>query len=299
VLRWRLIIGVGLVAALAALCWLDARAARPGVYLAPLSIVAAVLAAGEMLRVFRARGEPPAAWSVYVGVLLPVAASGAAVIWHDRPEVLAIGRLGWLALGLAAGMIMAFLAEMRRYEAPGRSTASVAQAALAVLYVGGLVGMLVQLRLAGIMPTAAKPAASLVPLLSMIATVKLSDIGQYVVGRSLGRRKLAPRISPGKTWEGALGGIGIAALTSAIVLPLLLYGSNGLTASRMLVAGAFALTLAVAGLAGDLSESLLKRDAGVKDSSDWLPGFGGVLDLLDSLLFAAPVAYLWWASGAL
>ncbi len=298
-LRWRLILGAVLIAGLAALCWLDVRAARPGAYLAPLALVAAGLAAGEMLRMFRARGGDPAPWPVYVGVLLPVAASCAAVVWHDRPIVVGVGRVGWLAIALAAGLIVALIGEMRRYEAPGRSITNIGQASLAVLYVGGLIGMLVQLRLVGGMPTAEKAAVTLLPLASMIATVKFSDIGQYVVGRSFGRRKLAPVISPGKTWEGAVGGIGLATLVAAFVLPLIMFGTGGLQPARMLAAGGYALSIAVAGLIGDLSESLLKRDAGVKDSSDWLPGFGGVLDLLDSLLFAGPVAYVWWASGML
>lgn len=292
-LRWRLIIGAVLIAGLAALCWLDAQASRPGVYLAPLALVAAALAAGEMLRMFRARGEAPAAWAVYVGALLPVAASGAAVVWHDRPEVVAVGRLGWLALGLAAGLLVALVAEMRRYEAPGRSIVAVAQSALVALYVGGLVGMIVQLRVVG------SRAASLLPLLSMIAIVKLSDVGQYAVGRTLGRRKLAPRISPGKTWEGAVGGIGLATVVAVGALTVVGHRGSGWTGAHILAAAGYALSIAVAGLVGDLSESLLKRDAGVKDSSDWLPGFGGVLDLLDSLLVAAPVAYVWWACGAI
>jgi phosphatidate cytidylyltransferase len=134
------------------------------------------------------------------------------------------------------------------------------------------------------------------PLLATIATVKLSDIGQYAVGRTIGRHKLAPLISPGKTWEGAVGGIGLATLIAAA----LIYAINdryGIQPAHFLVVWCFALTVAVAGLLGDLAESLLKRDAGVKDSSDWMPGFGGVLDLLDSILFAGPVAYMWWVVG--
>jgi phosphatidate cytidylyltransferase len=297
VLRWRLILGAVLIAGLAALCWLDAGAARPGMYLAALAVLAAWLACGEMLRMIHARGGDPAAWTVYLGGLLPVIASLAAVIGHDRPASIAMGRVGWLAIGVVGGLIAALVGEMRRYEFPGRSLVRVAQAALVVVYVGGLVGMLIQLRLVGAMPTADK-AWTLLPVVSMIAIVKLSDIGQYVVGRTLGRHKLAPQISPGKTWEGAIGGIGIATLAAALVLPLVMYGSGGVRLKPVLTASCYALSIAVAGLVGDLAESLLKRDAGVKDSSNWMPGFGGVLDLLDSLLFAAPVAYLWWAGGA-
>ncbi|HMP08443.1 MAG TPA: phosphatidate cytidylyltransferase, partial [Lacipirellulaceae bacterium] len=212
-LRWRLIVGAGLVAALAALCWLDVRADRPGAYLAPLAVAAAWLAAGEMLRLFRAGNSAPADWTVYAGVLLPVLASAAAVLWHDRPAGIPIGRLGWLALGLTAGLAAALIGEMRRYDAPGRSVAAAAQAALAVLYVGGLLGMLVQLRLV----PGWDAAWPLLPLASMIGVVKLSDTCQYIAGRTLGKHKLAPRISPGKTWEGAIYGILLATAIGTMV----------------------------------------------------------------------------------
>jgi phosphatidate cytidylyltransferase len=299
VLRWRLILGVVIVAGLAALCILDARAGRPGIYLSPLALVAAMLAAGEMLRLFAARGCHPAAWTVYVGVLLPVAASCLAVIFADALPVIMLGRVGLLGLGLTAGLLLALIGEMRRYTAPGQSVANVAHAALAILYVGGLVGMLVQLRLVGGAVLEQKSGLTLLPLVSLIAIVKLSDIGQYTFGRLFGRRKLAPLISPGKTWEGAIGGVAAAVLVAVWGMPRLLSGAPGLRPWQILLDGAFALSLALSGIAGDLAESLLKRDAGVKDSSDWLPGFGGVLDLLDSLLFASPVAYAWWASGVL
>ncbi len=288
-LRWRLILGAALIAGLAALGWADAHADRPGSYLGPLALLAAALAAGEMLRMFRVRGAGPAAWTAYLGALLPVALSCLAVVGHERPEP------GLLAVGVVVAMLLAFVGEMRRYESPGASIVNVAQAALAILYVGGLLGMLVQLRLVGAFKQG--QAATLVPLLSMIAIVKFSDIGQYATGRLFGRHKLAPRISPGKTWEGAVGGISLATIVGAVGLVLVLRGRSGLSAPSLLMAGLYAASLGVVGLVGDLAESLLKRDAGVKDSSDWMPGFGGVLDLLDSLLFAAPVAYLWWASG--
>ncbi len=292
-LRWRLISGSVMVTLLVALCWLDAQADRPGIYLAPLVVVLCVLATGEMLRMIRAGGGDPLAWVVYVATLLPVLASCAPIAWREYPEDCPVGRLGWLACGLAAGIVVALVGEMCRYgsqeTAAGTTLRNLALAALSILYVGGLLGFLIQLRL---FPGTGEISPGLVPLLSLIFVVKVSDTGQYIVGRKFGKRKLAPVLSPGKTWEGAVGGIGIGALFTATILTLSLPTMEGpLGWSRVLV---YCVIISLAGLVGDLAESLLKRDAGVKDSSSWLPGLGGVLDMLDSLLVAAPVAYACW-----
>jgi phosphatidate cytidylyltransferase len=293
-----LTIGAALIAALAGLCWLDASLARPGIVLAGLAIVAASLAAGEMRRMFRLRGVDPSPAALYVATLLPVVASCVPIAFpkvHVNPT---LGTTGWLGIGLALGCMSALAGEMRRYAAPGVSIANVAHTALSVLYVGGLVGMLVQLRQVNA-PSDIGGWQGLFPLVAVIATVKLSDTCQYFIGRSFGKHKLSPLISPGKTWEGAVGGILLASLLAAAGMAMTVQGTAGLWSEYLVWAWCFALTVSVAGILGDLAESLLKRDAGVKDSSDWLPGFGGVLDLLDSLLFAAPVAYLWWVLGIL
>ncbi len=140
-------------------------------------------------------------------------------------------------------------------------------------------------------------------MLSMIIVVKATDIGAYSVGRIWGRHKLAPQLSPGKTWEGVVGGL-LFAIAAALLVLGPLAGSMGLASNRgstlwLGCAVIYALLVSVAGILGDLAESLLKREARFKDSSTWLPGFGGVLDLLDSLLVAAPVAYFCWVSGLL
>jgi phosphatidate cytidylyltransferase len=114
--------------------------------------------------------------------------------------------------------------------------------------------------------------------------VWIADTGAYFTGVRFGRRKLAPRISPGKSWEGLAGGFGATLLLALAAVPVLGIGWHG--ADELL------LLTAVAGLvsvAGDLFESLLKRHAGAKDSSDLIPGHGGVLDRVDSLLAALPV----------
>jgi phosphatidate cytidylyltransferase len=162
---------------------------------------------------------------------------------------------------------------------------------------------MVQLRVLSGGPWGTDGRWGMLALVSLIATVKMSDIGQYTVGRLIGRHKLAPKISPGKTWEGVAGGVVFAAVTSAYLvfwrpdMAQLRTSLNWESARAVLLVRAtvYGALLAVAGMAGDLAESLLKRDAAMKDSSEWMPGFGGVLDLLDSLLVAAPVAYLFWA----
>lgn len=110
-----------------------------------------------------------------------------------------------------------------------------------------------------------------------------ADIGAYFAGRALGRRKLAPALSPGKTWEGAIGGM---LLALAIAVPLALWRE----ALGMATAFALALVLAALSVFGDLFESALKRSSGVKDSGGLLPGHGGLLDRIDSLLVALPAA---------
>jgi phosphatidate cytidylyltransferase len=118
-----------------------------------------------------------------------------------------------------------------------------------------------------------------------------SDIGAYAVGRLVGGPKLIPSVSPGKTISGALGGVAAAVLVSWFYVPLVLapYAQLALAPWERVVLG---IVLSVAAQIGDLAESLLKRDAGVKDSSRIIPGHGGLLDRFDSLLFVLPVAAL-------
>ena len=120
----------------------------------------------------------------------------------------------------------------------------------------------------------------------LLVMIAVSDSAQYYSGRTFGRRKLAPAVSPAKTIEGAVGGVVIATVVGAVTGPWVVPG-----ASPVVMAG-LTLILVLAGIVGDLFESLLKRSAGVKDSSHLIPGHGGVLDRIDSHLFAAPVFYL-------
>jgi phosphatidate cytidylyltransferase len=288
-LRWRLLLSVLFIAGMAGLCWLDWHASRPGIVLLPLAIVAALLAAGELLAMLRKRGHDPLAWVVYGGVLITLLFAALPGLWPG-PGV------GWIAAGFAVSVLLAFVGELKRYDGSGRATTNLAISVFAIAYVGGLIGFLIQLRLVG----GGSGRLGMLALVSMIAIVKSSDIGQYTAGRVFGKHKLAPVVSPGKTWEGVCGGVMFALVAGWLIMTYV--------AEAMLPGGWFldmwigrvalyAIALVAAGLIGDLAESLLKRDAGVKDSSSWMPGFGGVLDLLDSLMGAAPIAYLFWAMG--
>ena len=123
-------------------------------------------------------------------------------------------------------------------------------------------------------------------VLSILVLVWIADTAAYFVGRAVGRRKLAPSISPGKTWEGAAGGVG-GALAYAIICGTLIEGTAWVP---YLLAAALIASLSVV---GDLFESAAKRQAGAKDSGTLLPGHGGILDRIDSVTAALPVAALW------
>jgi phosphatidate cytidylyltransferase len=136
------------------------------------------------------------------------------------------------------------------------------------------------------------PVTGLIALVALLLVVKMGDSGAYTVGRLIGRHKMSPVVSPGKTIEGAIGAFAFACLASWFAFTYLPLWMGAARPHRVWGWIVFGVAVGGAGLLGDLAESLMKRDVGAKDSSAWMPGFGGVLDLLDSILFAAPVAYL-------
>lgn len=189
-----------------------------------------------------------------LGVPLAVLLAGlVAVVDHER----------WALAVLAAGALLVGWSSGRRAMAAG------------VLYVGLAGVALIWLRGDG--------AAGRANVLFLVIVVWASDVGAYAAGRWLGGRKLAPAISPGKTWSGAVGGLLAAMLVGEAAGRLLAVGPAGRAA---LVAG----LLGVSAQAGDLLESAVKRHFGVKDSGRLIPGHGGLLDRLDGLLTAAPAA---------
>ncbi len=126
----------------------------------------------------------------------------------------------------------------------------------------------------------------------LMAVVKVTDIGAFAVGVRFGRHKLIPRISPNKTWEGFLGGV-LAGLLVSLAAYGLTGGRFGVLTMTLYDAFILGVLLPVMGTVGDLAESMLKRAAGRKDAGRLVPGMGGALDILDSLLFAAPALYIY------
>jgi phosphatidate cytidylyltransferase len=192
----------------------------------------------------------------------------------------------WIVACIAALTIISLSAEVFRERDMSAALASVSATVFGVVYVALLAGFLIGVRM---LPDdfAPKPAPHLASkLLTMFfAMVMMTDTGAYYTGRSIGRHKLAPRVSPGKTIEGSIGGL-ITAIIAGPVCKLTFFPEI-----PMLDAAALGGVIGIVGQVGDLAESLLKRGAGVKDSGRLLPGHGGMLDRVDSLLFCAPLLY--------
>lgn len=298
-LRWRLLFAAIIIVPLIGLVYADFNHnfGAPGILLLPLGLVAGLLAAGEILDMFKHKGHDVVAWPVYCGITLILAATSAPLGWQllgaEYPVDCPLGKLGWPLAAAALSVGLVFIGEMMRYKEPGGVIVNVALGMFATLYIGLLLTFIAELRLLD------SNERGMAALVSLIFVTKLSDTGAYFVGKSFGRHKLAPRLSPGKTIEGAIGGITAACLASWVFFHFI--------APKILVAGTpppplwgvllYGAIVAVAGMLGDLSESLLKRDMERKDSSSWLPGLGGVLDILDSLLAAAPPAFICWSAG--
>jgi len=300
-LRWRLALGFVIILVLAGLCWLD-HLAPPSLCLFPLLVLGLWMATGEVLDLAQAGGIRPIRWTVHVSNLLVVSAAWGSSLYFsllERAPKMAgdfspnypASTSNWILLALAASVLLIFLAEMRRFERPGGVTVNVAAAVFAVVYLGVLLTFLIQLRMSW----------GIAGLLSVIIVTKMGDIGAYTVGRLFGRNKMAPGLSPGKTVEGAVGAVvfsvGASAVTFLFLIPAMNAESGAANTTQWWGWMLFGAAVCLSGIVGDLAESLIKRDVDQKDSSSWIPGFGGVLDILDSLLLASPVAYAFWAFG--
>ena len=298
-LKWRLIGSIAIILPLCGLSWLDYEYnfGRPGLWLLPLVLLLGVLAAEEILDLLRAKQLHPIGWSCHLGSFLVLLAASLPIWWPGSTIPSLIEQAKWILYTLAFGAVLAILGEMRRYEKPGHSMIHLGLTIFAIYYVGGLLSFIIRLRLVGD-DTDVANALGMFALLSMIVVVKISDIGAYFIGSNFGRTKLVPRLSPGKTMEGTLGGLAASCLGSYVMFewvgPWMIGGPVGGIPFGWLL---FALLVSPAGMLGDLAESMFKRDMETKDSSKWLIGLGGVLDVLDSMLLGAPVALLCWELG--
>ncbi|GAA4440599.1 phosphatidate cytidylyltransferase [Bremerella cremea] len=298
-LKWRLIGSIAIILPLCGLCWLDFNLnfGRPGLWLLPLVILLAVLAAEEVLDLLRAKQLRPIGWSCHLGTLTVMLTASLPIWWPSSQIPSQADQSEWVLYALAFGAILAIVGEMRRYEKPGASMIHLGLTIFAIFYVGGLLSFVVRLRLVE-QGSPQGNAYGMVALLSMIVVVKISDIGAYFIGSNFGRTKLVPRLSPGKTLEGTLGGLATACLGSYLVFQVIGPWIAGAPIPSMPLGWLlFALLVSPAGMIGDLAESMFKRDMETKDSSKWLVGLGGVLDVLDSMLLGAPVALLCWELG--
>ena len=213
-----------------------------------------------------------------------------AATWY-APVRLGSADGSWDAVVLFLVTIGIFLRQFPQKENP-HPLRTIGGTLFGVLYVGLLWNFLTKLLLFGRPP---EPDGIYWPgrwlLLYAVFAAKFTDIGAYLIGCSFGRHKLIPRISPGKSWEGVFGGVFVGTLVGTLYVWALRahLAPLGLTWTRALPLG---VALSVCAVVGDLTESLFKRAANVKDSGGVIPGMGGLLDVLDSILFTAPAVYL-------
>ncbi|MFC5940106.1 phosphatidate cytidylyltransferase, partial [Micromonospora harpali] len=229
-----------------------------------LLVLAAAIAIGiwEMARAVRRSGAHPPLVPLIAGGVLTVG-----LAWFAGPDALCLG----LLVTVLGTMIW------RLGDGPGDYQRDLTAATLIAVYVpflGGFAAML-----------AAAPDDGHLRVLVTLVAVVLSDTGGYAAGANLGKHPMAPSISPKKSWEGFAGSVTAAAAGSALLIWLLFDVAPWWGAL-------FGVAVSCAAVLGDLAESMIKRDLGVKDMSNLLPGHGGLMDRLDSILFAVPTAYL-------
>jgi phosphatidate cytidylyltransferase len=284
-LKYRLIFGALMIVAFTGLLlidgWLDGAITvspdddRPfqGLILGVLICLIQIPAHLELAALAKAK-------SLRIG--LPVSVIGSLLLatawyWHSCLPF-SFGQCEMLILALVLPAL--FFYHAHRFGLEG-VMGGVGAAYLSMIYLGVLSGFLAGIRI----------EHGLWSLLMAIFVVKSSDIGAYTLGRLFGKHRFSPRISPGKTWEGMLGAVIFAIIVANI------FADQGKIMTWPL-ATLFGVCFAFIGQMGDLVESMLKRDAQTKDSSTRIPGFGGVLDVLDSPLVAAPFAYLFFHLSA-
>lgn len=255
-----------------------------------LTLLLCIFAAYELSRLAVNGGHRPAThWAVFMAALLIVSpwcqmherlwsSASTAFQWPIPDELL-------LITGGLLGTILIILLRKNTDHA----ISNMASTVLIMLYLGLLGSFVVRIRV-----LTPGPAGTLL-LLHFLLAVKFSDMGAFFIGKYFGKRKLAPWLSPAKTIEGACGAVLVATAVSA--LGILVWNSwlshVGHAPFTITQALAYGALMSIASQLGDLTESAMKRDAGDKDSGHIVPSFGGVLDIVDSPIFAAPIAWVW------
>ena len=294
-LGWRIAVSAVLIPALIGIFVLDHRTGEFAPYLLGLCVLLAIRGSWEFAQLVRVRSFEASFPMLAIGSsLLVLATWGVPMnflpihVRHSHSHHPALP-LATMAVVFSLLVLILFLKAAIRYQQPGRTMETLGIEVLGISYLGVLLAVTAQLR------WVAGADAGYYALGSLVIAVKSGDIGAYTLGRLFGKRKMIPRLSPGKTWMGFLGALGGAALGAWawLTFAAALFGES----VRPAPAGwaiLYGVILGLVGLVGDLCESLIKRDVGRKDSAPLFPGFGGLLDLLDSVLYAGPVAYLLW-----
>ena len=252
----------------------------PGAVILPVGLAIAIVAAREMASLLMGKGIAASKR------IMAAAAIMGLLVSSQAPNAFDSGFKVTDAVALVSTAAVIVLSLAMIYYSRNRSVEGVVAATggalLAFVYLGLMFGSMLAIR--------REHSAWL--LLWVLLVTKSCDIGAWFTGRAIGKHKLIPWLSPGKTWEGLIGGLVFASVVSMVGLVILEHRLH-LTRPPLLLAILPGVIFGVVGQAGDLVESVIKRDAGKKDSGQSLPGMGGVLDVLDSALLVAPLAY-WW-----
>lgn len=253
----------------------------PYPFLLCVSLLLGVLGSAEFVRMIPLVRRPR--WSIVAGSIVLMLLPHWIGLWS---KLLPTAPSSWL-LPIGLVLVLLFMAEMIHFREPGNAVNRLGNAALIVMYLGVLPGFLIDIRL-----TQYDALTGTLGLVLAVFVPKSCDIGAYFTGSLIGRHRMSPVLSPKKTWEGTAGGV-----TLSILVALAVQAYHPIIPGGWLSAAAFGAAVGVAGLIGDLAESMIKRDCGVKDAAQLIPGFGGVLDVIDSIIFAAPLVYLWLGVG--